>query len=99
MAKQPIQYEPVVFNEFTLFIGGPIPTDPNTLEPYELTEEQQEVHKDMERILRTVQGLRRNLNARQEEYNPLAIHVGQVPNLGLHQDWVSGRLSGRNFGK
>ena len=99
VTKTPIQPERVVFEEFTQLIGGNIPIDPNTLEPYELTEEQQEVRKDLERILRTVQGLRRKLNARQDEYRQLTIHVHKDPRSGYYQDYVSGRISFGRFGK
>lgn len=99
MAKQPIQIKPVIFNEFTQFIGGDIPFNEELQEPYELTEAQLEVRKDMERILRTVQGLRRNLDKRQEEYEQLSIHVAHDLNSGLHQDWVSGRVSGAHYGR
>ncbi len=99
MPKQPIQFDPVIFNEFTGFIGGKIPIDPDTEEPYELTEEQEKVRADMERILRTVQGLRRNLDIRQEDYKQLKIHIGKDVRAGFYQDYVSGKLSNHHFGQ
>ena len=98
VAKQPIQIKPVVFNEFTQLIGGAPPIDPDTGEEYEFTEEQQEVRADLERILRTVQGLREKLDARQEEYRQLRIHVRHDIMSSSFQDWVSGRLSTTNYG-
>ena len=98
LPKQPIQTEPVVFNEFTIIIGTGPPIDPSTGESYVFSDEQLEVRADLERILRTVQGLRTKLDERQEEYRQLTIHVEKDIESGLFQDWVSGRLSTSNFG-
>ena len=98
VARKPIQSVPVVFNEFTQLIGRDIPINPDTEEPYELSKEQLEVRSDLERILRTVQGLREKLDKRQEEYEQLAIHVRHDVMSSSFQDWVSGRLSTTNYG-
>ena len=92
--KTPIQPEPVVFEEFTRLIGGDPPESLGPMSP-----EQAEVRADLERILRTVQGIRRKLDKRQEEYRQLAVHVSKDVASGFYQDYVSGRISHHAFGK
>lgn len=98
MAKQPIQSKPVVFPEFTQFIDGDVPFDVTHQKPYELNEEELAERKVVERILRTVQGLRRKLDDLQSTHPHRSHLVGRDVPSGRFQSWVTGRISHSRFG-